>query len=48
LIEIAFAHVLDKKIYLLNPVPNISYSDEIEAMKPVILNGKLDNIKHPA
>lgn len=48
LIEIAFAHVLDKKIYLLNPVPNISYSDEIEAMSPVILNGELDNIKHPA
>lgn len=41
LIEIAFAHVLDKKIFLLNPVPNLSYTDEIEAMKPIVLNGDL-------
>lgn len=42
LIEIAFAHVLDKKIFLLNPIPKMNYSDEIEAMKPVILNGDLN------
>ncbi|MFB6226644.1 MAG: hypothetical protein ABEJ02_04800 [Candidatus Paceibacteria bacterium] len=45
LIEMAFAHVLDKKIILLNDVPKISYSDEIEAMSPVVLNGDLQNIK---
>ncbi len=45
LIEIAFAHILDKKIFLLNPIPKMSYSDEIEAMKPVILNGNLELIK---
>jgi len=45
LIEIAFAHVLGKKIFLLNPIPEISYSDEIKAMSPVILNGKLEEIK---
>jgi hypothetical protein len=44
LIEMAFAHVLDKKIFLLNPIPEISYKDEIMAMQPVILNGNLDGI----
>jgi len=45
LIEIAFAHVLNKKVFLLNPVPQINYSDEIEAMKPIVLNGDLSKIK---
>ncbi len=45
LIEIAFAHVLNKKIFLFNPVPKMSYSDEIEAMKPIVLNGDLNKIK---
>jgi hypothetical protein len=45
LIEMAFAYVLDKKIFLLNPIPKISYSDEIYAMKPIILNGDLTKIK---
>ncbi|MBN2459223.1 hypothetical protein JXB28_02970 [Candidatus Woesearchaeota archaeon] len=45
LIEIAFAHVLGKKIFLLNSIPNMSYSDEIAAMKPVIINNNLDLIK---
>ncbi|MEK7173034.1 MAG: hypothetical protein AAB723_00670 [Patescibacteria group bacterium] len=44
LIEIAFAHVLDKKIFLLNPIPEISYKDEIIAMQPIILNGDLAKI----
>jgi len=44
LIEIAFAHVLEKKIFLLNPIPKMNYSDEIEAMKPIVLNGNLNLI----
>lgn len=44
LIEIAFAHVLEKKIFLLNPIPEINYSDEIKAMKPIVLNGNLNLI----
>jgi hypothetical protein len=40
-IEIAFAHVLKKPIYLLNPIPQLSYTSEIEAMGPIILNGDL-------
>ena len=41
-LEIGFAYILDKKIFLLNPTPQeLSYSDEIEAMKPIILSGDL-------
>lgn len=45
LMEIGFAHVLNQKIFLLNPIPEISYyKTEIEAVKPVILNGDLSKI----
>lgn len=44
-IEMAFAHVLDKKIFLLNPVPDMIYTDEIIAMNPIILNGDLSKVK---
>lgn len=44
--EIGFAHVLYKKIFLLNPVPEIDiYKSEIEATKPVIINGDLTKIQ---
>jgi hypothetical protein len=43
-IEMAFACVLNKPIYLLNPIPDISYTVEIEAMEPIILNGELDMV----
>lgn len=46
LMEIGFAHVLDKKIFLLNPVPEIDYyKSEIEAVKPVVIMGDLSKIK---
>ncbi|TSC92630.1 MAG: Maf-like protein [Candidatus Berkelbacteria bacterium Licking1014_7] len=41
LIEMAFAHVLRKKIYLFNPIPRMSYTDEIEAMKPIVVGRSL-------
>jgi predicted RNA-binding protein with PUA domain len=44
LIEMAFACALDKKIYLLNPIPEMNYSDEIFAMKPIVLSGDLSKI----
>lgn len=45
LMEIGFAHVLNQKIFLLNPIPEIPYyKTEIEAVKPVILNGDLSKI----
>lgn len=43
-LEMGFAHVLDKKIFLLNDIPDISYKDEIKAMQPIILNGNLNLI----
>jgi hypothetical protein len=45
LMEMGFAHVSDKKIFLLNPVPNVNYRDEILAMSPVVLDGDLRRIK---
>ncbi len=45
LLEIGFAHVNDKKVFLLNPIPEeIPYSDEIKAMVDVVLNGDLTKI----
>ena len=45
LMEIGFAHVLYKKIFLLNPIPEIPYyQSEIEAVKPVVINGDLGKI----
>ena len=43
-LEMGFAHILDKKIFLLNPIPEILYKDEIEAMHPKILHGDLEKI----
>jgi len=45
-LEMGFAYVLGKKIYVLNPLPKIPfYSEEIIAMEPIILNGDLEKIK---
>jgi len=44
-LEIGFAYVLRKKIFLLNPVPNARYKDEIFVMEPIIINGDLSKIK---
>ncbi|MBI4122209.1 MAG: hypothetical protein HY461_02670 [Parcubacteria group bacterium] len=43
-LEIGFAHVLGQKIFLLNPIPDMPYTSEIEATKPIILNGDLSLI----
>lgn len=45
LMEIGFAYVLKQKIFMLNPVPDMPYcKTEIEAVKPVIINGDLTKI----
>lgn len=44
LIEMAFAHVNNKKIYLLHPAPKMAYSDEIQAMNPVCIQGNFDKL----
>lgn len=44
--EIGFAHVLNQKIFLYNPIPEIPfYKSEIEAMKPVIIHGDYSLIR---
>lgn len=46
LMEIGFAHVLNQKIFLYNPIPEIPYyKSEIEAVKPIIINGDFKKIK---
>lgn len=44
-LEMGFAHVLNQKIFLLNPVPEMPYyQTEIVAMKPIVINGDLNLI----
>ena len=44
-LEIGFAHVLNQKIFLLNPIPDLRlYATEIESVRPVIINGDLSKI----
>ena len=40
-LEMGFAHVLNKKLYCLNPLPDLPYTSELAAMQPPILNGNL-------
>jgi len=45
LMEIGFAHVNDKKIFLLNPVPeDVPYVDEIKAMVDSVIEVDLSKI----
>lgn len=44
LMEMGLALHLDKKIYLLNSIPEISYKEEILGMKPAVINGDLNKI----
>jgi nucleoside 2-deoxyribosyltransferase len=44
-LEIGFAFVLGKKIFLWNDIPDMLYTDEIKAMQPIILNGDISKIK---
>jgi NTP pyrophosphatase (non-canonical NTP hydrolase) len=44
LIEMGQAYVNKKKIFLLNSIPEINYSEEIITLKPIPLNGDLSKI----
>jgi len=45
-LEMGFAHVLNQKIFLLNPIPDMPYyGTEIIAIKPIVINGDLGKIK---
>ncbi|MDD3487231.1 MAG: hypothetical protein PHF35_02550 [Candidatus Moranbacteria bacterium] len=44
-LEIGFAHILNQKIFLYNPIPEIPYyKTEIIAMKPIVINRDLSLI----
>ncbi len=45
LLEMGFAHVLNKPVYILNQIPVMSYTDEIKAMQPIILDGDILKIR---
>jgi hypothetical protein len=45
LLEMGFALILDKPIYLMYEIPEMGYKDEILAMQPILLNGDLNSIK---
>ena len=45
-IEMAYAYILGKPLYLLYPVPNMPYyGTELIAMKPMVINSNLSRIK---
>ena len=44
LLEMGLAMHFNKKIYLLNEIPKISYKEEILAMKPILIAGDLSKI----
>ncbi len=48
LMEMGFAHVLHKPIYLLHTLPDVAYRDEIEVMNPILLHGDLQKIPKEA
>lgn len=45
LLEMGIAFYLKKKIFIMNSVPEMSYKEEILGMKPILINGNLENIE---
>lgn len=45
LLEMGLAFYLKKKIFLLNPIPQMQYTEEILGLKPLILNNDLTKIQ---
>ncbi len=44
-LELGYASILEKKVYFMNPTPDMIYTSELESMKPIILNGDLSKIQ---
>ena len=44
-LEMGFAFVLGKPIFLMNPIPEISYEAEIKGMRPILINNDLSKVK---
>lgn len=43
-LEINKAFELEKKIFLMNPIPDNIFADELKGMGPLILDGNLDKV----
>ena len=43
-LEMGFAHILNKPIFILNDIPEMIFTDEIKAMQPVVLKGDLAKV----
>lgn len=44
--ELAIAFDLNKKMFLLNPIPKgLPYTEELEAIKPIVIDGDLRKIE---
>ncbi len=43
--EMAFAYILGKKIFILNTLPEQENKDEIRGVHPIILNGEIGKVK---
>lgn len=44
-LEMAFAHVLDKPIYLYNDMPDMPYTSELTAMQPIVIHRDVSKIQ---
>lgn len=44
-LEMGAAFAFNKPIYLLAPIPDVGFTDEIQGLEPVILHGNLDGIR---
>ena len=44
-LEMGFAYVLGKKIFLFNEIPDVPYKDEIKAMNPIVIHRDISKIK---
>lgn len=44
MMEMGLAFYLRRPIYLLNPIPELAYVEEIRGMKPIVLNGDLSKL----
>ncbi|MCF7794895.1 hypothetical protein K9M50_00850 [Patescibacteria group bacterium] len=44
-LEMGFAYILNKTIFILNEIPEMIYTDEILAMQPIVLEGDLLKIQ---
>lgn len=44
-LEMGFAFVTGKPIFLLNPIPKMGYTSEMEGMQPIVIDNDLSKIK---